>query len=577
MISVLAINKTVIPERLYWLLFTATLLLALALRVFWTYALQIPYVQPDTPSYYSPVIENWILPFSQMRTSGVSMFISASLLIFRHPAGILIVDNILTLGSGVLLALAIKTVLRQNLLSLVAMFAVLFTPKDLALEYFLMSEHYSRALYVVYAALVPWVLHKPGRLWLAALLGLVVTLNILVKPSAIVLTVATLMAFAVAAWVTKRDRSRVLAAAAVFLVANIGPMLGYMAAFKARYGTFSMTQYEGINQFSHMGHLIVVDGGVHPVLKERLKPLIVPYIANYASKGDYEPNWLIYGSVTADLKRDFGDKSPARTIREYVHERYGSEDLRWINQVDGDLALEAMMKRPLPYLRYAARRGFALWYEGYSFIYYQLMPNVPTVQRHRDDRILEREWLYQMYGVAVPPCGSDAVIPPRATGVPALLFQGPIATCVALPYENPRIMQIAAEADAVYNAAILPLGAVYQDLPKIGALAAVIAGLLLVLLRGRRIRNLYGYGLLLMLILFGYTTLLGLVNVADTQRMTANVQDFTIIASFVFILCVMLQTHRLVLFVIAVSRRRRNQSLSVTAAAHGGRPMQPSM
>jgi hypothetical protein len=562
-----ATGRTIVPDRLYWLIFAVLVAGAVGMRAFWVYALEIPFVQPDSPSYLSPVIQNWLLPFSQSRTGGLSMFISAGLLIFRHPVGILIVNAILAIGSSVLLALAIKTVLRQNVLSLVALFATAFTAKNIALEFFLMSEHPARALYVVYAALILWTLQKPGRYGFAVLLGLAVTLDILEKPSAVVLIVATVMAFIAVAWFASGARPKVAATAAVFLIASIVPLLGYMAAFKARYGTFSMTQYEGVNQFSHVGHLIQLDGGKHPLLKERLKPLIEPYAANYAAKGNYQPNWLIYGSVTAELKRDFADRSPARTVREYVRERYPSEDLRWMNEVYGDIAMEAMFAHPIAYAVYAAERGYALWQQGYAFVYYQVLPSVPRIQRHREDRELQRKWLYEMSGETVPPCGTGAVVPARASGVPANLYRGPIASCDSLPYEQPLVAEVAGNVDVLYLRVTAPLAAIFPLLPKAGAIAAIAGGLLLVLLGGRRIRNIYAYGLLLALVLFGYTALHGLINVAETLRMTVNVQDYVIVGSFVFILCLLLGLQRLLLYAIVHSRRQQH-ARPLAAAEH---------
>ncbi len=558
-----ATARTVVPNWLYWLVFAALVGAAVGMRAFWIYALEVPFVSPDTPSYYAPIIENWLLPFSQFRTAGLSMFVAAGLAIFRHPAGILIVAGILAVGSSVLLALAIKTVLRQNLLSLVALFATAFTAKNISLEFFLMSEHPARALYVAYAALALWLVQKPSRYWLAVLLGLAVTMNILVKPSAVVLIVATVMALAATAWFARGMRIRVAATAAVFLVASIVPLLGYMAAFKARYGTFSMTQYEGVNQFSHVGHLIVLDGGKYPVLKQRLKPLIEPYAANYAAKRNYQPNWLIYGSVTKELREDFGDQSPARTIREFVRERYASTDLRWMNEVQGDLAMEAMFAHPIPYAIYAAERGIALWDQGYAFTYYEILPQVKVLARHSADRDLQRKWLYEMYREQVPPCSLGNVVPARASGVPANFYRGPIGSCEVLPYQRAPVAALAGDMDALYVTVTRPLAAAFPVLPKAGVAAAIIGALLLVLLGGRRIRRIYAFGALLVLVLFGYTTLHGMINVAETQRMVVNVQDYVVVASAAFILCVALALQRLLLFCIAELRGARHRQLLV--------------
>jgi hypothetical protein len=213
-----------------------------------------------------------------------------------------------------------------------------------------------------------------------------------------------------------------------------------------------------------------------------------------------------------------------------------------------------MVAHPIPYAVYAVDRGYALWDHGYGFLYAQILPSGAALQRHRDDRELQRKWLYQMFGAAVPPCGADAVVPALASGVPAKLYRGPIASCNSLPYERPLIAEVAGNVDVLYLLVTAPLAAIFPVLPKAGAIAAVIGGLLLVVLRGRRIRNTYAYGLLLALVLFGYTTLHGLINVADARRMTANVQDYVIVGSFAFILCGVLELQRLLLFAVARAR-----------------------
>jgi hypothetical protein len=554
-LNYLAIRRATIPERVYWVIFALLLLSATTLRVFWVYVLEIPFVEPDSYSYIQPIVTHWLLPFSQFRTSGTSMFVVAALAIFRNPSGILILNGVLAVASAALLAIAIKTVLREKALSLLTLFVVAFTAKNITFEYYLLSEHYARVLYIVYAALMLWFLQNPQRLWIAALIGFSVTLNILVKPSAAVLIVATLIAFVTVAWASPNRRRQIAAAAAIFLATTTVPVAGYMLAFQARYGTFGMTQYDGINQFSHIGHLTVLDGGKHPDLKQRLKPLLAPYAANYAAKGNYRPNWLIYGTTDEDLRRDFGNANPIRTISDYVFERYGSRDYRWINEVCGEIAFEAMLAHPVAYLRYAAERATTLWNHGYGFAFHVIKPSVDFLQTHRDNRATQRKWYYGLYGEEVPACSAVPAVPAQASGPLTGLFHGTIATCAALPYEEPSVESAAGRVDRIYRKVTNPVRNNFAELAYAGAAAAVIAGVILLALRGRHARNVYAFGLLLALVLLGYTMLHGLVNDADPQRMTTNVQDYVVLASLSFIFSAVLSIRRVLLY--AILRRKR--------------------
>jgi hypothetical protein len=519
--------------KLYWAAFAIIIAGAIALRAFWIYTLQLPFVTPDSPSYLRPLIEHWWLPISTRRTAGLPFLVSMSLQIFRHPAGILIVNGILAIASGTLLAIAIKNVLRQNLLSLIALFVVTFTAKNVAQEYYLMTEHGSRVFYIVYAALMLWVCQNPRRYWLAALIGLITTLNILIKPDAVVLIPATLLAFAAAFWAFASRRRDITITTAAFLLATVIPLLAYMAEFQRQFGTFDLTQAGGRNQFSHVGHLTLLDGGKHPELKERLKPLIVPYKRDYADKGNHQPNWLISGSADEQLRNDFGDKSPKSEVLDYVRQRYPEFTERWINEVYGDLALEGMKAHPVEYLRYAAQQGVTLWRGGYRFAYYEILPTRAHFERHRADRNIMRNRLYYIYGESEPPCGPDAKPPATAAGPLAAMFSSEILSCSPPPYDNPAIAGAARWVDVAYRLITLPLAAAFDYIPRIGAAAAILAGALLY--RSRAGACTYAFGLLLSLVVLGYTMLHGLINVAESVRMTTNVQDYVVLAALSFV------------------------------------------
>ena len=60
----------------------------------------------------------------------------------------------------------------------------------------------------------------------------------------------------------------------------------------------------------------------------------------------------------------------------------------------------------------------------------------------------------------------------------------------------------------------------------------------------------------------------GLINVAETLRMTVNVQDYVIVGSFVFILCLLLGLQRLLLYAIVHSRRQQHERPLAAAENH---------
>jgi hypothetical protein len=533
------------PEKVYWVLFALILGCGIAFRGFWTFVLEVPFAYPDTGSYYAPLVTHPYFPFSEARTGGVSMFIATALALFRAPIGLLLLANLLALACTVVLALAIKSVLHQKVLSLTALLLFLFIPKDVTFEYSLLSEHYSRCLYLAAAGCMLWIVQEPQRYWLSALLGLLATLNILVKPSALVLTVAVVLALGALAWLAAGARRTALArTTAVFLAVNLTLVLAYMAAFQQRFGTFNLTHFDGFNLYSHVGHLTVLDGGVHPELKSRLKPVLATYIEKYASKGRYEPNWLVYGATSPEIQNDLGKETPASIITEYVRQRYRSGEIRWINQVYKDLALEAMAAHPLGYLRYARDQALHLWSTGYSLTYYGGWPNL---SEHRSGIAMQREWLYQFYGRTVLDCGSTEIVPADANVLTRNLFRGAFAACVGPRYDEPdnkRLVFIVAET---FNGTLQSLSPAFEALPMVGLVGLAFGLIVLPWSRTGDIRNPFGFGLFLLLVLFGYSDFHGLVNVSEPVRMTTNVQDLAVLMFMVFIACALLQVRELTL------------------------------
>ena len=519
-------------DALYWAGFALIVVAGAVHRAFWTYTLQLPFTNPDSGSYFGTAAYTTALPaFSQYRSAGTPSLINIAALIFGGPVGILVQHNLFVMGAATMLALSIKQVLGQRMLSLCALFIALFSPKGLAFEYLLTSEHDARTLFIAYAALALWLAWRPSW-WLAGLTGLVVALNMLVKLDAAPLIITTIVLLAVIWWRQPWSRRRIEVAALVFIVAVVAPILAYMTEFKARNGVFAMSMFDGANQFSHVGHLTRLDGGRYPELKERLKPLLEPYAANYAAKGNYQPNWLIYGSVTPELKAEFGDRSPAREVKEFVARRDGKGTLQAENEVFRDLALEGMAAHPLAYAQLALEMSVRLWRGGYAFDYYGITPSAAALDQHRRDRMLLRNFFFEHFGRLPAQCQDPP--PPRIFGFGLMLYRGPLTSCDPLPYDRPEMRPAIQAVDAAYAAVIAPLGAVHRYIPWLGLAAAVLVALLSIFVCDRRALEVAGFGALLILVVLGYTLFHGMVNVAEEQRMTANVQDLVVIAALAF-------------------------------------------
>ena len=196
-----------------------------------------------------------------------------------------------------------------------------FASKNLALEYQLMSEHAARAVYLVYFAGLLYFVNRGGRLWIAGLLAMVALFAVQIKPSGAVLVPVTLALYA---YLLLRDRTRLRTLAwhgAVFCAVFAIGHVAYSALYQHRYGVFGLSAYSGHNQFSHVGHLVVLDSSSYPEIKRELKKFMPLYKAKYANRGDYHPNWLIYGSTDDALKADFGTRSPSSVILSYAQSR----------------------------------------------------------------------------------------------------------------------------------------------------------------------------------------------------------------------------------------------------------------
>jgi hypothetical protein len=254
------------PESVYWTLFGVLLVWGIFVRSVWTYTYGLPDVTPDTITYIIPAADDPWRPFSEMRTAGVPGLLVLSVGV-AGPIGILLAHNVLWLASTVAVTLAVRTSLHAPALSLVVLAYLVLSAKNLVQEYFLMSEHLSRVLYVGYFALALYLLRHPVSRWATVGMAALVLANILAKPSAAVLIVVTLLLLGSLALARHHEARRLLVNAAIFFSVVVGGVLGYMTVYQGKYGTFALSSFHGSNLFSHTGHLIKLDGGIHPELR----------------------------------------------------------------------------------------------------------------------------------------------------------------------------------------------------------------------------------------------------------------------------------------------------------------------
>lgn len=516
----------------FWIAFGLILSAGLALRAFLTWFFEVPFITPDSFSYLRPVIQDPWLPIDISRTMGLPLVTSLGVAIFQHPVGMLLGFNILSIGSAVALTLAIRWRLKLNAVALFVLAFMLLSPKDVSFEYFHMSEHVSRCLYALFAAAILYFDRWRTSLWYIALLALIVVLNVLAKPSAIILlpVVGVLYAYF---WLVERDqRWRLVRSMALFSLLTVGSVLGYAAAYQQKFGVFTVSQQDGFHFLAHVGHFIDLEGRAYPDLKKELRPVIELYRKKYASVGDYRPNWIVYGSFDDDMRADFGDQSPAGIVVAYVKRTNPNKIRETQNEIYTVLAREGIRAHPLEYLQFAAARFYHLFREGYRFVYYEYFPLVRHIDRHRDDLRQLRQYLYGSVGQKVPLTCPAPPAPDKASWFFRTSMQGVFDPCLSPVYENPTYLPMAEKVTGLYVGNVSPFALPFLMLPFVAGVAFIIVIVLAPWWRDARVT---GYALIIALTVMLYGVFLGLFNVAEAGRFTANIQDLAILSMLIFV------------------------------------------
>lgn len=513
----------------YWTLFVSILFLGIAYRALWTKTLLVPFINPDTVSFLAPIMSHPWLPFSPMRTAGAPFIFLIGATAVYNPIGILLAHHALWLASSAILAVSVRKFFGLKILSLLLLAYLTFNSKALSFEYYAMSEHLSRVMYVFYAAAAVATWRHPRSWRLALLIAVTVLLNVLAKPSALILVPATVILYGFHAWRLRGDVPRGVATAGFVSVVMIScGLASYATAFNIRYGNFGLSSFEGYNLFSHVGHLTDGEGPAYRDLKRELVPLLTKYRAKYVAQGIHEPNWLVYGSVNADLIADFGDVSPASLVRAYALRTTGRGDLAAMNRIFTDLAIEGIMANPREYLE-LVWSSFNRLIRGYSFVYNQILPSTATLDAHRASTATLHGVLFGFAGAASRPDCDQSRAMARAAAWPLRAFLGEATFgCSPALYDMPGARERIATITDLYAGIALPMHHVLVALPFWTGFVAAL------LIRpgwnSMRVRMLTGYAAFFAVGVVGYTMFLAFFNVAEPTRFMANIQDFIVLA-----------------------------------------------
>lgn len=514
--------------RAFWAACGIVAAVSFGIRLFWTFTLQSPFITPDTASYVWAAMEHPFLPFGEQRTPGFPFAISISAALFQHPAGLLLMANLTALASALALAYALAQWIGLRALAFVMFFYLCFSPKNMAFEYYLMSEHYSRASFVLYAAAILMVLKSPYSWRTAAFISAVTVWALLVKPTAIVCIVVTSMVYGFFYLRHAAERPRLRMVATAVTAASVGTLVLYMAAFDIRFGRFALTNFTGTNQFSHSGHLIDLESKANADLKARLRPIIERYQREFVAKHEYEPNWLIYGSTTEALRQSFGSTSPRSILEGYLRDRGVTPDSASMNRLYGELALEGIRAHPMAYAAFAFDRGRYFVTTGYSFLYGQHRPSAKDFADHRRETAELRAILYAKWNVAPPPCSANPPPPPPGFFVARALLHGPLAPCGTYSGVDPGTVERASFVDTVFQRVAARMAPVFAMLPFFAW--AFPPALLFPGARSPQAMRAFGVALVSAAVTFGYVALHGLINTAEPPRLFAPIQDIAVLA-----------------------------------------------
>ncbi len=493
-------------------------------RAWLSVALGTPFTTPDSPSYLAPALSDPVLPLSEIRTLGVPWLCSLGLALWGNLSGVLALHNLLWAASTALLVFTLRARMRLGALPWLVFLYLSLTQKNLSFELTLMSEHPSRCLYTLYFAVLVRCWGECRTRTTLALTGLTIA-NVLVKPTAIVLVPITGLAYLMFRLRDPRLPWRtVLRQVALAVALVIAFQAAYASAYAVRFGRFATSAFTGSALFSQVGHLVDLDAPTHLELKAELRRILPRYVTSYVSRGVHEPNWLVFGSLDDRLRRDFGDLSPGRSVREYVvrHRDPARTFQQQLDDLFKELAVEGIRAHPGSYLSLACSDFVRLFRDGLGPFYGGTIDDIrsagphacghgspPALRLHREVVVREVRHAYVIAG-AQPP--DTAALLGRAHG-PLPLPRGPAELSRHLTEMSLSFSTFIAELWSRWRVgwvlfAMLPLAWLVRrehgDALRLATLLLVTAA--------------------------AYGALLALVCISEVARFVANVQDLVFLA-----------------------------------------------
>lgn len=499
-------------ERAYWRAFALLLTAGFLYRVWLSDLLGIPSGSWDSGSYLVPALEHPWLPFSEARTLGAPLLVSLGLA-WDGLRGVLLVHNLLWLVSSGLLCASLARRFRLRGLSLVLLLYLCGSFRNLHFEYALLSEHAARCSYALFAgaAILAWGRPRWPTTLSAALAAFAA---VLVKPTALVLVPGAALFLALPCLRDPARSKRQALLHALALAGLVGALfVGYAFLFQQRYGKLATNSFTGTALFAYTGHLTDLEASEHPELRADLRELLPRYRRDYVARGDERPNWLAFGAAEEDLRADFGERSPSRSVDEAVARRPapGLTEQQQRDQLFLSLALSGIKARPGAYLQLASAHLIRLYRTGPGAFYGDVFAS-PGAAAYGGPR--GREFFIGTHERMTAPYLAAHQAPPARLG-PALEPGPPPQPWTGLVF--------------VGTWAAFVVSALAQALFSYGWLLLFLLTPLLWRARPREREHLLLAAALLLTVL-GYGVLLALICLSETPRFITNVQDLLLLA-----------------------------------------------
>jgi hypothetical protein len=362
------INRRHIRSLGFWSLVILLLVSALISRIDTSLYVKFPYWTPDSQSYVEPSMKHPLLAFSEIRTIGVPLIVSLSIGLFDHPVGVLLIHNALWLISTLALVISLVRRLGNRLIAMAMLLVLCYLQKNLSYELMMMSEHCARCLYCLWAALLisGWGRFNRTRILLIAL---VTAANIFVKPTAMVLLPATVVALLTSQRSEPERRVAAAVSLCIVFLSTIGLLIaGYLVMYKHRFGYFGLLGTVGHNLYAHVAHLTNLESDRYPEVMARLRRIMPAYFREHSARDEYLGDWVLYGSLRDKQHHIyFGDDYPGRIVREYAATTAGPQSqVKREQKVFFFLAFDAIRAHPGGYLRHVIASAWRLVHRGWT-------------------------------------------------------------------------------------------------------------------------------------------------------------------------------------------------------------------